>query len=45
MELICDSARMTSIEMVEVNPVLDEANRTAQLAVELVTSALGKRIL
>jgi arginase len=45
MELICDSRKMTSLEMVEVNPVLDEANRTASLAVELVTSALGKRIL
>jgi len=45
MELICDSSMMTSIEMVEVNPVLDEVNRTALLAVELITSALGKRIL
>jgi arginase len=45
MELICDSGRMTSLEMVEVNPVLDEANRTASLAVELITGALGKRIL
>ncbi len=45
MELICDSGRMTSMEVVEVNPVIDEANRTAALAVELVTSALGKRIL
>jgi arginase len=45
MELVCDSGRMTSLEMVEVNPVLDEANRTALLAVDLVTSALGKRIL
>jgi arginase len=45
MELICDSGQMTSLEVVEVNPVLDEANRTAQLAVELITSALGKRIL
>jgi arginase len=36
---------MLSIEVVEVNPVLDEANRTAVLGVELVTSALGKRIL
>ena len=42
MELVCDSGRMTSLEMVEVNPVLDEANRTALLAVELATSALGK---
>ena len=45
MEIVCDSGRMTSLEMVEVNPVLDQANRTAQLAVELMTSALGKRIL
>ena len=45
MELICDSGKMTSLEMVEVNPVLDEANRTALLAVELTMSALGKRIL
>jgi len=45
MEMICDSQRMTSLEVVEVNPVMDEANRTAILAVELVMSALGKRIL
>ena len=45
MEMICDSQRMTSIEVVEVNPVLDEANRTADLAVELIMSGLGKRIL
>jgi arginase len=45
MEMICDSAKMLSIEIVEVNPVLDQANRTATLGVELVTSALGKRIL
>ncbi len=45
MEIMCDSGMMTSIEMVEVNPVLDTANRTALLAVELVMSALGKRIL
>jgi arginase len=45
MELVCDSRRMTSLEVVEVNPVIDEANRTADLAVELLTSGLGKRIL
>ncbi|HTD45032.1 MAG TPA: arginase, partial [Bryobacteraceae bacterium] len=45
MELINDTGRMTSMEIVEVNPVLDEANRTALLAVELVMSALGKCIL
>jgi arginase len=45
MEMICDSRRMTSMEVVEVNPVLDEANRTADLAVQLIMSGLGKRIL
>ncbi len=45
MELVCDSGLMVSSEVVEVNPVIDEANRTALLAVELLTSALGKRIL
>jgi arginase len=45
MELVCDSGLMASMEVVEVNPVLDEANRTALLAVELVMSAMGKRIL
>ena len=45
MELVCDSGLMASLEVVEVNPVIDEANRTALLAVELITSALGKRIL
>ena len=45
MEMICDSQRMLSLEVVEVNPVIDEANRTADLAVELVMSGLGKRIL
>jgi arginase len=45
MEMICDSGRMLSMEVVEVNPVIDEANRTADLAVELIMSGLGKRIL
>jgi len=45
MELVCDSGLMASLEVVEVNPVIDEANRTALLAVELLMSALGKRIL
>lgn len=45
METICDSGRMVSMEVVEVNPVLDTANRTALLAVELILSAMGKRIL
>ena len=45
MELICDSGQMTSLELVEVNPVMDIANKTALLGVELAMSALGKRIL
>jgi arginase len=45
MEIICDCDCMLGLEMVEVNPVIDQANRTALLAVELVMSALGKRIL
>jgi arginase len=45
METICDSGQLVSLEVVEVNPVIDEVNRTAALAVEFVMSALGKRIL
>jgi arginase len=45
METVCDSGLMASMEVVEVNPVIDEVNRTALLAVELVMSAMGKRIL
>jgi len=45
MELVCDSGLMTSMEVVEVNPVMDIENRTALLGVELIMSALGKRIL
>ena len=45
MEMLCDSNGLVSLEAVEVNPVIDEHNRTAVLAVELIMSALGKRIL
>ena len=45
METVCDCSRMLSMEVVEVNPVLDSANRTALLGVELVMSAMGKKIL
>ena len=45
MEMICDSRRVISMEVVEVNPVIDEKNRTADFAVELIMSGLGKRIL
>jgi arginase len=45
MEIIADHGRMLSLEIVEVNPVIDEHNRTADLAVELTLSAFGKKIL
>jgi arginase len=45
MEIIADHSRMLSMEIVEVNPVIDEHNRTANLAVELALSAFGKKIL
>jgi arginase len=44
LEILCDSGNMLSLEVVEVNPVLDDRNRTAELAVELIASALGKKI-
>jgi arginase len=45
MEIIADHGRTVSFEIVEVNPVIDEHNRTADLAVELALSAFGKKIL
>ena len=45
MEIIADHGRLLSFEIVEVNPVLDEHNQTAELAVELALSAFGKKIL
>ena len=45
MEMIADSEGMASLEVVEINPVIDEHNRTAELAVELALSAFGKKIL
>jgi arginase len=45
MEVLCDAGLLLSMEVVEVNPILDDSNRTAVLAVELIMSAMGKRIL
>ncbi len=45
MEMIADSEAMVSLEVVEINPVIDLHNKTALLAVEMVLSALGKKIL
>ena len=45
METIAESGLIDSMDVVEVNPILDRENATGQLAVELVASALGARIL
>jgi len=45
LELVAEAGVLDSLELVEVNPVLDRENETGKLAVELVASALGKRIL
>jgi arginase len=45
LELVAESGLVGSLEVVEVNPILDRENTTAALAVELVASALGKTIL
>jgi arginase len=45
MELIADAGVMSSLELVEVNPILDQHNASAEFAVELVQSAFGKKIL
>jgi arginase len=45
MEILGDSGRVRSLDIVEINPILDDRNRTAELAVELAASLLGQRIL
>jgi len=45
MEMLYDSGQLGSIEMVEINPIFDDRNQTASLAVDLICSALGKSIL
>jgi arginase len=45
LEEIAASGRLGSLEITEINPILDSENRTASLAVELILSALGKTIL
>jgi arginase len=44
LEMLADSGILTSMEFVEINPTLDLRNRTSELAVGLVASALGQRI-
>lgn len=45
MEMLADDGRVCSLDVVEVNPILDRENQTARLAVELVSSLFGQRIL
>ncbi len=45
MEVLSDTGKLASMDLVELNPILDNKNKTASLAVELIVSALGKSIL
>jgi arginase len=45
MEMLADTGKVLSVELVEVNPILDQRNVTARLGVELLASVLGKKIL
>ena len=45
MEIVADSGKLSSADVVEINPILDHENRTAQMAVDLVASLFGKSIL
>ncbi|GAB4284474.1 MAG: arginase [Roseovarius sp.] len=44
MEMICDSGLLGSLDLVELNPFLDDRGRTAQVMVDLAASALGRRV-
>lgn len=45
METLCDDGRVRALDLVEINPILDQHNRTAALAVDLAASLFGQRIL
>ncbi|RME54410.1 MAG: arginase [Caldilineae bacterium] len=45
MEILAESRKMSSLDVVEINPILDQGNRTAELAVALIASAFGATIL
>ena len=45
MEMLCDSGLVTSLDLVELNPFLDERGRTAHLMVDLTASLLGRKVL
>ena len=45
LEHAASSGKLRGLEMTEINPILDDSNRTAELTVDLVLSGLGKRIV
>lgn len=45
MEMVADTGRLASLDIVELNPALDVRNRTAELAVDLIESLFGKSTL
>jgi len=45
MEVISDSGMVGSMDIVEINPIIDHCNQTARIAVDLAVSLFGKRIL
>ncbi len=45
LEMVAETKKLTSLDILEVNPILDDSNKTAELAVSLILSALGKKIL
>ena len=45
MEMIADTGRLSSMDIVEINPALDVRNQTAELAVDLIESLFGKSTL
>ena len=45
MEMLCDSGLVTSLDLVELNPFLDERGKTARLLVELTGSLFGRQII
>ena len=45
MEMVADSKQMVSMEVTELNPILDERNKSGRVAVDMIASAFGKAIL
>jgi arginase len=45
MEILSESGKVKSMDIVEINPIFDHHNRTAEMAVDLIASLLGKKIL